>query len=128
MKADDSDTPPKVIRWCIIITAVWLINGASLIYWSYSSLRRPLDLGGTLTEQITATDDQAKQRQFNLLLLRAVDNRIAAVKSLQRRVIFLAGGVIATGAITIWVLLRLQRSLHRYVTYEVRSIADLESE
>lgn len=123
MKSSDTPgTPPDVIRWCIIITAIWMLNGATLIYWTYSSLRRPLGVGGTLIEGITATDDQAKQQEFNLRLVRAVDNRIAAVKSLQRRVIFFAGGAIATGAFTIWVLVRLQLSLRHYVTYELRSI------
>ena len=129
MKASDAPgTPPDVIRWCIIIAAVWMLNGATLIYWTYSSLRRPLAVGGTLIERITATDDQAKQQEFNLRLVRAVDNRVAAVKSLQRRVIIFAGGVLATGAFTIWVLVRLQRSLRHYVTYEVRSIDELESQ
>jgi len=117
--SDDSRSPPNVIRSAIIGCIVWIISGLTLIYTTYSSVRRPLDLGGTLTERITATEDQAKQQQFNVLLVRAVDNRIAAVKAFQRRVIFFASGVVAIGVLTTWFLVRVHRSLRREVTYEI---------
>ena len=116
---DESGNPKNVIRSCIVVCIILLISGITLIYTTYSSLRRPLDFGGALTDRITATDDQAKQQQFNILLLRAVDNRIAAVKALQRRVIFFTGGVVAFGTLTAWFLVRVHRSLRRDVTYEI---------
>lgn len=123
----ESNTPPDAIRWCIIITALWILNGATLIYWTYSSLRKPLAVGGTLIERIAATDDQAKQQEFNLRMAQAIDNRVAAAKSLQHRVIFLTGGVMLTGGLHIWFLIGLRRSLRHHVSYELRSIAELDS-
>jgi hypothetical protein len=116
---DKSGSPPNIIRWAIIGCIAWIISGLTLIVTTYSSLRRPLDLGGTLTERITSTEDQAKQQQFNVLLLRVIDNRIAAVKALQRRVIFFATGTVAVGVLTAWFLFRVYRSLRRDVTYEM---------
>lgn len=116
---DQSGSPPNVIRQAIIGCILWIISGLTLIYTTYSSVRRPHDFGGTLTERITATDDQAKQQQFNVLLLRAVDNRVAAVKALQRRVIIFAAGTVAFGALTACFLVRVYRSLRREVTYEI---------
>lgn len=116
--SDDSGSPPNVIRWAIIGCIVWVISGLTLILTTCSLVRRPHDLGA-LTERITATEDQAKQQQFNALLVRAVDNRIAAVKALQRRVIFFASGTVAFGVLTAWFLVRVQRSLRREVTYGI---------
>lgn len=115
----DTASPHNVIRWCIIVTAIWMLNGASLIYLTYSSLRKPLDVGGRLTERITATTDPATQQELNLLMVKVVDNRIAAIKSLQRRVIFFASSAIATGAFMIWFLVDLRRALRPVITYEL---------
>lgn len=119
MKSSDQfDIPPHVIRSAIICCIVWIISGLTLIYTTYSAVRRPHDFGGTLTERITATEDQARQQQFNVILLRAVDNRIAAVKENQRRVILFASGV-GLGALTAWFLVRVYRSLRREVAYVI---------
>lgn len=115
----ETASPRNVIRWCIIVTAIWMLNGATLILSTYSSLRKPLDVGGRLTERITATTDPAAQQELNLLMVKVVDNRIAAIKSLQRRVIIFASGAIATGAFTIWFLVDLRRALRPVVTYEL---------
>lgn len=122
---DNPGSPRDFIRWCLILTAVWLLNGVTLIYWVYPSLDGPREFRSTLTEQITATDNPAEQQRLNLRLLQMVENRVAALQTLQRRVIILAGGVLVTGTMILWVLVRLQRSLRR--TYELRSFADLES-
>lgn len=46
--SDESGNPPNVIRWAIIGCIVWILSGVTLIYTTYSSIRRPLDVGGTL--------------------------------------------------------------------------------
>ena len=116
---EESGSPSNVIRWAIIGCIAWIISGLALIFTTYSSLRRPVDFGGALTEHITATEDQAKQQQFNTLLLSAVDNRIAAVKALQRRVVVFAIGTVASGVLTAWFLVRVYRRLRPGVTFEI---------
>ena len=126
--SDQSNSLPRVIRSAIICCIVWILCGLTLIYTTASAVRRPHDFAGTLTERITSTEDQARQQQFNVLLLRAVDNRIAAVKDLQRRVIFFASGVVALGVLTAWFLVRVYRSLRREIAYVIAYADDSPDE
>ncbi|MEO5915780.1 MAG: hypothetical protein ABIS50_16210 [Luteolibacter sp.] len=125
--SDESGSPTHLIRWCIILTALWMLNAATLVYSIYPAGKQPVDSGDSLAARITSTEDTAKQREINLGLLKVIDLRTARTESLKHRVIFLSGGVIVTGAMMVGFLMRLHRSVRRRMEYDLRSIADLES-
>jgi hypothetical protein len=109
------------LRWCLVVNAIWILGVAGFVWRTHVSVEHHLNFSDTWTPKIVSTNDMASQKELNLLLLKAVDNRIAAVKALQRHVIGLAvyGGTL--GVFNVLFLLRLHRSLRREVHYTIKS-------
>lgn len=110
-----------ILRWCIIANAIWIVGFAGFVWLTYSSAQRHLRFAETWTPKITSANDLDTQRQLSLSLLNAVDNRIAAVQVLRRRIVAFGALVAALGAFNFLFLLRLHRSLRREVQFVIET-------
>lgn len=109
------------VRWCLIANIIWLTGVAGFVWQTYVSAERHLTFADTWTPKIAKSNDLETQKQLNLQLLKAVDNRVAAVKALQRRAIGFGTLAAALGSVNFAFLLVLHRCLRREVHFTIET-------